>query len=81
MFQKIMIGPFGEAFLRDVRKAKRSIFLWTVNDEEIFGSLQEVSGREDPFPFPILDVSYFHEHVDALSHGPRGVQDKIWNTT
>lgn len=34
MFQKIMIGPFGEAFLRDVRKAKRSIFLWTVNDEE-----------------------------------------------
>jgi phosphatidylglycerol phospholipase C len=34
MFQKIMVGPFGDAFLRDVRKAKRSIFLWTVNDEE-----------------------------------------------
>ena len=29
-----MVGPFGNAFLRDVKKAKRSVFAWTVNDEE-----------------------------------------------
>ncbi|KAH6683033.1 putative glycerophosphoryl diester phosphodiesterase [Halenospora varia] len=34
MLQKIMVGPFGNAFLRDVKKAKRSVFAWTVNDEE-----------------------------------------------
>ncbi|KAH8599389.1 PLC-like phosphodiesterase [Bisporella sp. PMI_857] len=34
MFQKTMVGPFGNAFLKDVREAKRSIFFWTVNDEE-----------------------------------------------
>jgi phosphatidylglycerol phospholipase C len=33
MFQKIMVGPCGDAFLRDIRKAKRSIFFWTVNEE------------------------------------------------
>jgi phosphatidylglycerol phospholipase C len=33
MLQKIMVGPFGDAFLKDVRKAKRPVFLWTVNDE------------------------------------------------
>lgn len=33
MLQKIMVGPFGEAFLRDLRAAGRSIFFWTINDE------------------------------------------------
>jgi phosphatidylglycerol phospholipase C len=33
MLRKIMVGPFGNRFLRDVKKANRSIFVWTVNDE------------------------------------------------
>jgi phosphatidylglycerol phospholipase C len=33
MLQQIMVGPFGEAFLKDVKAAERPIFLWTVNDE------------------------------------------------
>jgi phosphatidylglycerol phospholipase C len=33
MFQKMVIGPAGAAFRRDVREAGRSLFLWTVNDE------------------------------------------------
>jgi phosphatidylglycerol phospholipase C len=33
MLQKIMVGPFGEAFLSDVRAEGRLIFFWTVNDE------------------------------------------------
>jgi hypothetical protein len=28
-----MVGPFGSCFLKDVKDAKRSIFLWTVNEE------------------------------------------------
>ncbi|TVY82334.1 Phosphatidylglycerol phospholipase C [Lachnellula suecica] len=33
MAKQILVGPCGKAFLRDVRKAKRSIFVWTVNEE------------------------------------------------
>lgn len=33
MLQQIMVGPRGNSFLRDLRAAGRSIFLWTVNDE------------------------------------------------
>jgi phosphatidylglycerol phospholipase C len=32
MHHKIIAGPGGSGFLRDVRAANRSIFLWTVND-------------------------------------------------
>ncbi|TAQ84686.1 hypothetical protein B7494_g6991 [Chlorociboria aeruginascens] len=34
MLQQMMIGPFGDSFLRDVKEANRSIFLWTVNEEK-----------------------------------------------
>ncbi|KAL2073421.1 hypothetical protein VTL71DRAFT_10745 [Oculimacula yallundae] len=33
MFQRMMIGPGGQKFMKDVRKAGRSLFLWTVNDD------------------------------------------------
>lgn len=29
-----MTGPVGQRFLRDIKRAGRPIFLWTVNDEE-----------------------------------------------
>lgn len=29
-----MLGPWGTSFMRDVKKADRSLFLWTVNDEK-----------------------------------------------
>jgi len=32
MLQKIMIGPFGDKFLRDCKTAKRAMYLWTVNE-------------------------------------------------
>lgn len=35
MLQQSMVGPCGKAFLKDVRAANRSIFLWTVNDERV----------------------------------------------
>ncbi|KAK1980265.1 glycerophosphoryl diester phosphodiesterase [Colletotrichum cereale] len=34
MFQKALVGPVGRLFIRDVQKADRRLFAWTVNDEE-----------------------------------------------
>jgi len=34
MLQQIMVGPCGSKLLKDIRKARRSIFLWTVNEEK-----------------------------------------------
>jgi len=33
MFQKLVVGPRGNALLRDAKKANCSTFLWTVNEE------------------------------------------------
>jgi phosphatidylglycerol phospholipase C len=34
MLQRIMTGPVGGRFLRDIKRAGRPIFLWTINEEE-----------------------------------------------
>lgn len=34
MVQKLLVGPLGAKFMRDVKKAGRSLFVWTVNDEQ-----------------------------------------------
>ncbi|KAK7454331.1 glycerophosphoryl diester phosphodiesterase [Colletotrichum acutatum] len=34
MFQKSLVGPVGKLFIRDVKKNRRQLFVWTVNDEE-----------------------------------------------
>ena len=33
MFSKILMGPIGTNFIRDVKAAGRELFVWTVNDE------------------------------------------------
>ena len=76
MLQRIMIGPFGSAFLRDVKKAKRSIFLWTVNDEEWmkWSICKEVDGviTDDPKKYLEVCKRYHGERV----HVPL----KLWGT-
>jgi phosphatidylglycerol phospholipase C len=32
MLQKVMIGPLGNRFMQDCKKANRPLYLWTVND-------------------------------------------------
>jgi len=58
MLQKIMLGPLGNAFLRDVKKAKRSIFVWTVNEEEWmkWSIHKEVNGVITDDPKKYLEV-------------------------
>lgn len=67
MLQTIMVGPFGDAFLRDIRAAGRQLFLWTVNDEaamkwSIRKGADGVIG-DDPKKFMAVRESYGGERV------------------
>jgi phosphatidylglycerol phospholipase C len=59
MLQKIMVGPFGNKFFDDIKAAERSIFLWTVNDEESmkWAIMKEVDGVITDDPKKYLEVS------------------------
>jgi hypothetical protein len=71
MFQKTMVGPFGKAFLKDVKKANRPIFLWTVNDEVWmkWSIRKEVDGVITDDPKKYLGVSK-QTHKDEKLHLP-----------
>jgi phosphatidylglycerol phospholipase C len=59
MLQKSMVGPFGNKFLRDIKAAGRSVFLWTVNDEEKtkWCIMKGVDGVITDDPLKFLDIS------------------------
>jgi glycerophosphoryl diester phosphodiesterase len=52
MLQKVLFGPIGARFIRDVKKANRPLFVWTVNEANLMKwSIQkEVDGviTDDP---------------------------------
>jgi len=58
MLQKIMTGPIGQKFLRDIKRAGRPIFLWTINDEEAmkWSIRKQVDGVITDDPKKYLDV-------------------------
>lgn len=62
MLQKVLLGPIGAKFMRDVRKAGRQLFVWTVNDENLMKwSIQRrVDGviTDDPKKFKDICDSY-----------------------
>ena len=66
-----MVGPFGNAFLKDVKKAKRPIFLWTVNDEVWmkWSIRKEVDGVITDDPKKYLEVCK-ETHNDETLHLP-----------
>ena len=53
-----MVGPFGNAFLRDIRHANRAIFFWTVNEVEWmkWSIYKEVDGIITDDPKKYLEV-------------------------
>lgn len=55
MLQKVLLGPIGARFIRDVKKAQRPLFVWTVNDSNLMKwSIQkELDGviTDDPKKF------------------------------
>jgi hypothetical protein len=79
MLQKIMVGPFGNKFLRDVKKAKRSIFLWTVNDEEWmkWSIRKEVDGVITDDPKKYLKVCDDYED-EKIHYGLKSWGGIIW---
>lgn len=52
MFAKTLLGPIGSRFIRDVQKAQRPLYLWTVNEENMmkWGIAKGVDGviTDDP---------------------------------
>lgn len=46
MLQKVLLGPIGARFIRDVKKADRQLFVWTVNERNLmqWSIQQEVDG-------------------------------------
>jgi len=67
MFQRSMVGPFGSKFLRDISAAGRSVFLWTVNDEERMKWClsKHIDGviTDDPLKFLQVSGSYNGERI------------------
>lgn len=57
-----MLGPWGSAFMCEVEKADRSLFLWTVNDEQTMKWCisKEVDGviTDDPKKYLELDAKW-----------------------
>jgi len=55
MLQKVLLGPIGASFIRDVKDAGRQLFIWTVNDSNMmkWGIQKEVDGviTDDPRKF------------------------------
>lgn len=73
MLQKMMIGPGGKSFMRDVKKADRSLFLWTVNDDRTMKWClsKEIDGviTDDPKRFLELSHAYKGEKVRVSMRG------------
>jgi phosphatidylglycerol phospholipase C len=55
MLQKVLVGPVGDRFLRDVRRAGRQLLVWTVNEDEMmrWSIAQGIDGviTDDPVRF------------------------------
>jgi phosphatidylglycerol phospholipase C len=73
MFQKIMIGPGGTRFMKEVRKAGRSLFFWTINDDNTMRWCisKQVDGviTDDPRRYLELCRSYKGEKVRVTMKG------------
>lgn len=55
MLQKVLLGPIGAKFIKEVKDAGRQLFIWTVNDSNMmkWGIQKEVDGviTDDPRKF------------------------------
>lgn len=65
MLQKVLLGPIGSRFIRDIKEAKRQLFVWTVNEKNLmkWSILKEVDGVITD------DVEKFREVCDDWTDG------------
>jgi len=82
MFQLLIVGPFGEALLRDVRRSypDRSLFLWTVNEESWmkWSIRQQVDGVVTDDPKMFWEVCKTHVSDEKLHHSKSSWKAIFW---
>ncbi|EPE29484.1 PLC-like phosphodiesterase [Glarea lozoyensis ATCC 20868] len=63
MLQQVMVGPFGNAMRKKIKKDNRSLFLWTVNEVEVmkWSIRKEVDGVITDDPKKYLEVCDTYE--------------------
>lgn len=71
ILQQVLMGPFGNGFIRDVKKAGRELFVWTVNEDRMmrWSIRKHVDGviTDDPKRFlEICDDYDEHQGLDPL---------------
>lgn len=82
MYQNLLVGPRGNALLRDLKKAKasRSTFLWTVNDESWmeWSIRKEVDGVITDDPKKYLEVCKSYNSEEKISHSWKSWRGVVW---
>jgi len=69
LFQRVLVGPMGNRFMKAARKAGRVLLVWTVNDEEWmeWSIRKEVDGVITDDPKKFLEVCKRHEATAAAA--------------
>ena len=73
MLQKVLVGPIGTRFIRDVKEADRPLFLWTVNEK----NMMKWSIQRDVDGVITDDPKLFNEVCDEWSED-EPVADASW---
>lgn len=73
MFQKILLGPIGARFMRDVKEARRQLLVWTVDET----SLMKWSIQKEVDGVITDDVKRFREVCDNWADDEETIQVSI----
>jgi glycerophosphoryl diester phosphodiesterase len=70
MLQKVLLGPIGSRFIRDVKEAGRQLFVWTVNEK----SMMKWSIQEEVDGVITDDTKKFREICDDWTEDERPIR-------
>ena len=74
MLQKVLLGPVGSRFIRDVKKANRQLFVWTVNEK----NLMKWSIQKDVDGVITDDTKKFREVCDEWTDDEATINPNFW---
>lgn len=81
MFQKVLVGPYGNSFIKDAKKAKRAILVWTVDEEQwmLWSIRKQLDGVITNDPKKYLEVcDNYDESAPAPTLSVKSVVAVIW---
>ena len=70
MLQKVLLGPIGSRFIRDVKEAQRPLLVWTVNEED----MMKWSIHKDVDGVITDDIEKFREICDDWNEDERMIE-------